>query len=74
MGILFTKLWRLFNHQGKDGAVTFIMNVSKWSQWSEEEARCERQLCCCVHMTLKSYLDTVTSASISYYTRVYVVL
>lgn len=29
MGILFTKLWRLFNHQGKNYAVTFIMKLSK---------------------------------------------
>lgn len=29
MGILFTKLWRLFNHQGKNGAVTFIIKLSK---------------------------------------------
>lgn len=29
MGILFTKLWRLFNHQGKNGAVTFIMKLTK---------------------------------------------
>lgn len=29
MGILFTKLWRLFNHQGKHDAVAFIIKMSK---------------------------------------------
>lgn len=70
MGILFTKLWRLFNHQGKNGAVTFIMKLTKTWEISgldgPKKARFQRQVSSVISLR-NSFQDTTVCSQVLFF-------